>query len=68
MEQRFAPRTRDQLYVAHKHRSALMVLEDNLAAVKRLEFRPMCHADESCFVQFVIQELHQFVLTRPIQR
>jgi hypothetical protein len=58
IEQRFAPRTRDQLYVAHKLRSALMALEETLAAVKRLEFRPMCHADESYLAQFVIQELH----------
>ena len=58
----------DQVYVGCEPRAAGLTLESNLAAVERLEFRPVCNADDRCCTELCRQEFHHFVLAGGIKR
>ena len=58
----------EQVYVGHELRTLAPTLEGDLAAVERLELRPVCNADDGGCTELRRQELHHTVLAGRIER
>jgi hypothetical protein len=61
-------RLMEQRYVGHELRTLAPALEGDLAAVERLELRPVRNANDGSCTEFRRQELHELVLAGRIER